>query len=139
MKVFGDVTELTSELQALVAKTEEISERYEGFQANICLNYGGRDEIVRAAERYAKDYAEGRAHGELTEEQFSDLPLLRRYPRSRSTHPPRRRAADIELPSVAVRIFGVLLHRRTAGRTSRRMNWTRPSPPSGTATGATVG
>ena len=61
MKVLGDVDGLTPELQALVAKTEEISARYDGFQANICLNYGGRDEIVRAAARYAKDYAEGRA------------------------------------------------------------------------------
>ena len=70
MKVLGDVDGLTPELQALVAKTEEISARYDGFQANICLNYGGRDEIVRAAARYAKDYAEGRAEGELTEERF---------------------------------------------------------------------
>lgn len=72
MKVFGDVTALSPELQALVAKTNEISERYEGFQANICLNYGGRDEIIHAAKRYARDVAEGRADGELTEEQFSD-------------------------------------------------------------------
>ena len=71
MKVFGDVTALSPELQALVAKTNEISERYEGFQANICLNYGGRDEIIHAAKRYARDDAEGRADGELTEEQFS--------------------------------------------------------------------
>ena len=70
MKVLGDVDGLTPELQALVAKTEEISARYDGFQANICLNYGGRDEIVRAAARYAKDYAEGKAEGELTEERF---------------------------------------------------------------------
>ena len=72
MKVFGDVTALSPELQALVAKTNEISERYDGFQANICLNYGGRDEIIHAAKRYARDVAEGRADGELTEEQFSD-------------------------------------------------------------------
>ncbi len=71
MKVFGDVTALSPELQALVTKTNEISERYEGFQANICLNYGGRDEIIHAAKRYARDVAEGRADGELTEEQFS--------------------------------------------------------------------
>ena len=69
MKVFGDVTALSPELQALVAKTNEISERYEGFQANICLNYGGRDEIIHAAKRYARDVAEGRADGELTGEQ----------------------------------------------------------------------
>ncbi len=71
MKVFGDVEGLSPQLQAMVAKTNEISQRYEGFQANICLNYGGRDEIVRAARRYAEDYAAGRA-GELTEERFGD-------------------------------------------------------------------
>ena len=70
MKVLGDVEGLTPELQSLVAKTDEISARYDGFQANICLNYGGRDEIVRAAARYAKDYAEGKADCELTEERF---------------------------------------------------------------------
>ena len=71
MKVFGDVAGLSPELQRLVEKTNEISQRYEGFQANICLNYGGRDEIVRAAARYARDYAAGKA-GELTEEGFGN-------------------------------------------------------------------
>ena len=70
MKIFGDVSALSPQLQSLVAKTDEISSRYQGFQANICLNYGGRDEIVHAAKRYARDYAQGRADGELTEEQF---------------------------------------------------------------------
>ena len=69
MKVLGNVEGLAPELQEMVKKTEEISERYEGFQANICLNYGGRDEILKAAERYAKDYAEGRAEA-LSEDVF---------------------------------------------------------------------
>ena len=72
MTVFGDVGGLSPKLQKLVAKTDEISSRYEGFQANICLNYGGRNEIVSAARRYAEDYAEGRVSGELTEEQFGN-------------------------------------------------------------------
>ena len=72
MKVFGDVGGLSPKLQKLVEKTDEISSRYEGFQANICLNYGGRNEIVSAARRYAEDYAEGRVSGELTEEQFGN-------------------------------------------------------------------
>ena len=70
MKIFGDVAGLSPELQELVKKTDEISRRYQGFQANICLNYGGRDEIVHAARRYARDYAAGKTEGELTEEQF---------------------------------------------------------------------
>lgn len=71
MCVFGDTTALSPELQAEIARTNEISERYEGFQANICINYGGRDEIIHAARRYAEDFAAGRVTGELTEEGFS--------------------------------------------------------------------
>lgn len=70
MRVFGDTSALSPELRALVARTNEISGHYEGFQANLCINYGGRDEIVRAARRYAADFASGEA-GELTEELFS--------------------------------------------------------------------
>ena len=71
MKIFGDVSALPEELRKLVEKTDEISARYDGFQANICLNYGGRDEIVNAARRYAKELAEGKDVGELTEEKLS--------------------------------------------------------------------
>ena len=71
MKVLGDVSALSPSLQAEIARTNEISTHYDGFQANICLNYGGRDEIVRAARRYAEDYAAGKVSGELTEEGFS--------------------------------------------------------------------
>jgi undecaprenyl diphosphate synthase len=72
MRVFGDVAGLPEELQKLVAETNEISKRYEGFQANICLNYGGRAEIIHAAERYAADRMEGKIEGPLTEEGFSE-------------------------------------------------------------------
>ena len=72
MRVFGDVEGLPEELQRLVAETNEISKRYEGFQANICLNYGGRAEIIHAAERYAADRREGKIEGPLTEEGFSE-------------------------------------------------------------------
>lgn len=70
MRVLGNVSALSPELQAEIARTNEISQRYQGFQANICLNYGGRDEIIHAARRYAEDYAAGRVSGELTEEGF---------------------------------------------------------------------
>ncbi len=72
MKVLGDVEGLAPELREMVRRTDEISQRYEGFQANICLNYGGRDEIVKAARRYAEALAAGETDAELTEELFSD-------------------------------------------------------------------
>lgn len=72
MKVFGELARLSPQLREMVDRTDEISQHYQGFQANICLNYGGRDEIIHAARRYARDYAEGRVQGELSEEQFGN-------------------------------------------------------------------
>lgn len=71
MRVFGDTTALSPELRAEIERTNEISQRYAGFQANICINYGGRDEIIHAVRRYAEDFAAGKTTGELTEEGFS--------------------------------------------------------------------
>ena len=69
---FGDLTPLTPELRELCRRTEEISSRYQGCQVNICLNYGGRDEILRAARAYAADCLEGKADpNHLTEADFS--------------------------------------------------------------------
>ena len=72
MKVFGELARLSPQLREMVDRTDEISQHYQGFQANICLNYGGRDEIIHAARRYARDYAEGKVQGELSEEQFGN-------------------------------------------------------------------
>ena len=72
MKFFGDLTPLTPELRELCRWTEEISTHYEGCQVNICLNYGGRDEIVRAARALAAECAAGERQPEsITEELFS--------------------------------------------------------------------
>ena len=61
LKILGDLGRIPPSLRALIAKTDEISTHYDGFQANICVNYGGRDEIVRAA----RDLAERARAGEL--------------------------------------------------------------------------
>ena len=72
MKFFGDMSALSPTLRELVAQADELSQKYEGVQVNLCINYGGRDEILRAAESYAKDIAESRVDaGQLTEESFS--------------------------------------------------------------------
>lgn len=72
MCFFGDLEPLTSELRDLCAQTQEISKHYEGVQVNICLNYGGRDEVLNAARSFAQDCLEGRADpNHLTGAQFS--------------------------------------------------------------------
>jgi len=72
MKFLGDVSVLSPRLRELIAKTEVLSKKFDGVQVNICVNYGGRDEIVRAAGNYLRDISEGNApRGQLTEEGFS--------------------------------------------------------------------
>ena len=73
LEFFGDLTSLDSELYQLCQETRKISEGYTGFQVNVCLNYGGRDEIVRAARKFAQDCLEGKAKPEeLTETAFAN-------------------------------------------------------------------
>ena len=68
---FGDLTKLSPDLQALCDRAQRQSEDYD-VQVNFCLNYGGRDEIVQAARRFAQDVADGiHQPGELTEELLS--------------------------------------------------------------------
>ena len=67
-RFFGDLTKLSPELQALCDRAQKQSEDYD-VQVNFCLNYGGRDEIVQAARRFARDVADGKCQPEeLTEE-----------------------------------------------------------------------
>ncbi len=72
LKIFGDISRLSPELQELCRRTEQTSWQYHDVQVNFCLNYGGRDEIVKAAQGFARDVAEGkRTSQELTEDLFS--------------------------------------------------------------------
>ena len=69
---FGDLSPLPAELREMCGRIDAISQRYDGMQVNVCLNYGGRDEIVRAARAFAADCAAGKTTPEqLTEEGFS--------------------------------------------------------------------
>lgn len=71
MEFFGDLGALSPDLRELCERTREISKQYDGFQANICLNYGGRDELVRAAKAFAKDCEQGLVQSDsLTEEML---------------------------------------------------------------------
>ena len=64
LRFFGDLSALSPELQALAHKANEVADQVEGFQANLCINYGGRDEILHAARECAA------AGEEMTEENL---------------------------------------------------------------------
>ena len=72
IKVFGDLSRLSPELRQLCEDAQEQSKDFDDVQVNFCLNYGGRDELVRAARAFAQDVAEGkRQPQELTEDVLS--------------------------------------------------------------------
>lgn len=66
LKVLGDTSRLSPEICKLIAETDEKSKHITGMQANICINYGGRDEIVNAVK---KAVASGK---EIDEQLISD-------------------------------------------------------------------
>lgn len=69
---FGDLTPLPQELRELCDRAIEISKGYDGCQVNICLNYGGRDELLRAMRAWRADCAAGlQKPEELTEAVLS--------------------------------------------------------------------
>ena len=66
--ISGDIRELCNEA---LSRSERLTDGHR-LQVNVCLNYGGRDEIVRAAKAWQADCAAGKADPEdLTEEVFS--------------------------------------------------------------------
>ncbi len=68
---FGDLSRLSPDLRKLCLDAQNRSSQYHEVQVNFCLNYGGRDEILRAARAFAADAAAGKHRPEaLTEELF---------------------------------------------------------------------
>ena len=72
-RFFGDLSRLSLDLQKLCLEAQSKSLEFrDEVQVNFCLNYGGRDEIIRAVRSFAADVAAGKRDvSELTEEMFS--------------------------------------------------------------------
>ena len=72
IRFFGDLSRLSPELQERCRAAEERSAGFSAHQVNFCFNYGGRDELVRAAKAFSVDVAAGKYQPEdLTEELLS--------------------------------------------------------------------
>lgn len=67
IKILGDLTPIPADILELVARTQELSKKYEGVSLQICINYGARDELVRAMRKIA-----GTNPGEITEALISE-------------------------------------------------------------------
>ena len=59
VRVLGDISALEPSIQDKITELEAISKNNTGLNFSVALNYGSRDEIVMAAKRCAKDFADG--------------------------------------------------------------------------------
>ena len=61
LRFFGDLSPLSDKLRRLCEETQRIGTAYKSeIQVNICINYGGRDEILQAARACARDCMRGK-------------------------------------------------------------------------------
>ncbi len=59
VRFFGDPTPLSADIRVLMENLRKLTENNTGLQLNIAINYGGRDEIVRAAKKIATQVQAG--------------------------------------------------------------------------------
>lgn len=72
VRILGDVTALPEDIQTAIAQLEENSAVNTGLQFQIALNYGGRDEVLRAVKKAAERLAlEERSVETMTTEDIS--------------------------------------------------------------------
>lgn len=72
VRFIGDVSAFPEDLRRLIQEVEEASAPKTGMVLNLAMNYGGRAEITRAAQAFAREVAAGERRPEdLTEELFS--------------------------------------------------------------------
>lgn len=71
--ISGDISKLPVKTQKTLQKSIELTKKNTRFYFNICLNYGGKDELVRAAKLFAQDVKDGKKEIEdLNEKSFED-------------------------------------------------------------------
>lgn len=72
VRVIGDKTRLDDDIRSRIAELEEATKNNGGLNFQIALNYGSRDEIVRAVQRIAADVRVGKMEPEdITSEVIS--------------------------------------------------------------------
>jgi len=64
----GDLSRLDADLQDKIAYLADLTSHYDGMRLNIAINYGGRDEILRAVKRAGQDVASGKLSAETLDE-----------------------------------------------------------------------
>ena len=73
VKILGDITALSKGMQKSIRECMERTKNNTGVTFNIALNYGGRDEIVKATRKIAEQVKQGKIDvDEINEKMVSD-------------------------------------------------------------------
>ncbi|MBQ4346842.1 MAG: di-trans,poly-cis-decaprenylcistransferase, partial [Firmicutes bacterium] len=70
LRAIGDITALSPDIQSMIAELTELTSNRTGMTLNIALNYGGRDEILRAVKNIIKNNIDPE---DITEENFREF------------------------------------------------------------------
>ncbi len=71
VRVIGDKTGLSEDIQESIARLEESSKNQDGLNFQIAINYGSRDEMLRGMRKMLRDYKENQfSLDELDETRF---------------------------------------------------------------------
>ena len=74
VRILGDKTGLDDDIRMRIAELEEATRNNDGLHFQIALNYGGRDEIVRAVRKAVDLAVQGKIEKEeITEEIFDGM------------------------------------------------------------------
>ena len=72
VRVLGDLKGLDEDIRSRILELQEASRDNDGLNFQIAINYGSRDEMLRAMGKMASDQAAGKLKGEdITEERFA--------------------------------------------------------------------
>ena len=71
VRVIGDITPLADDMKKSIRELEEVTKDNTGLHFQVALNYGSRDEMLRATRVIAQEAAAGRLKSEeITESLF---------------------------------------------------------------------
>ena len=81
VRVIGDITKLDEDIQKRILELEEATKNNGGLNFQIAINYGSRDEMLRAVRHIAEDTKEGKLEiQDINEEVFASYLDTRELP-----------------------------------------------------------
>ena len=60
VRIFGDISKFNEEIKDAAKKIQEETKHCDGYNFNVCLNYGGREELVKATKEIVDDILNGK-------------------------------------------------------------------------------